>query len=100
MHGFPVRPINYYGDKMAKAKPKKEDSQLVHELIPLHEKCSEEEKKELLEKYKIIPQELPKILLSDPAIRHLDVKPGDIIKITRNDPKAGKITYFRVVIND
>ena len=79
---------------------KKETTQLVHDLIPIHEICSEEEKKLLMEKYKVIPQELPKIKISDPAIRHLNPKVGDIIKIKRKDPKAGISIYYRVVIHE
>ncbi len=71
-----------------------------HVLYSKHEKLSEKEKRELLKKYNITLKQLPKIRINDPAIKHLNVKPGDIIKITRNSPVAGKSIYYRVVIRE
>lgn len=69
-----------------------------HRLVPKHEKISEEETEELLEEYNISKENLPKIESNDSAIKNLDVEVGDIIKITRESPSAGKSEYFRVVI--
>ena len=99
----PSGPSTLKVNKMARKKEVKKTknaSPISHDLIPIHEKCTEKEKKELFKKYHIIHQELPKIHMSDPAIRHLEVKPGDIIKIKRKDPKAGISIYYRVVINE
>ncbi|MGE0793211.1 MAG: DNA-directed RNA polymerase subunit H [Candidatus Woesearchaeota archaeon] len=71
--------------------------QIQHALIPKHEKISNEEKQQIFEKYNITFKELPKIPLNDPAIRHLDAKVGDIIKITRKSPTAGRAIFFRGV---
>lgn len=71
----------------------------LHKLVPEHTKLSEEEGTRLLEKYNISKAQLPKILKSDPAIKHLDPKAGNIIKIIRNSPTTGKAEFFRVVIN-
>jgi len=46
----------------------------------------------------VTEKELPKIFSTDPAIRHLNVKKGDVIKITRKSPTAGETIYYRVVI--
>ena len=70
-----------------------------HMLVPEHSKLNKKEIQELLEKYNLALNELPKILLTDPAIEKLNVKPGDIIKITRDSPTAGISIYYRVVIN-
>ena len=67
-------------------------------LIPKHEILSEKEKDELLKKYKITLRNLPKILVSDPVVVALKAKVGDVIKITRNSPTAGKSIYYRAVI--
>ncbi len=70
-----------------------------HILVPEHQKLTKEEKTQLLEKYRITSRELPKILRSDPAIAHLNCERGDVIKIIRKSPTAGKATYYRVVIH-
>jgi len=70
-----------------------------HMLVPEHSKLNKKEIQELLEKYNLALNELPKILLTDPAIEKLNVKPGDIIKITRDSLTAGISIYHRVVIN-
>ena len=73
--------------------------QLEHVLVPLHEKLSDAEKKEILVKYNVTPLEMPKIRADDPAIRHLDVKRGDMIRIKRKSATAGTSYFYRVVIN-
>jgi DNA-directed RNA polymerase subunit H len=71
---------------------------LGHELVPKHEVLSEEEKKEVLERYKVSQFQLPKILVSDPAARAIGAKVGDVIKITRDSPTAGKTIAYRCVV--
>ena len=70
-----------------------------HLLVPEHSKLTKKEIQELLEKYNLSLNELPKMLLTDPAITNLNVKSGDVIKITRDSPTAGTSIYYRVVIN-
>jgi len=69
-----------------------------NELVPKHFVLSEKEKEELLKKYGITLKELPRILSSDPMVKKLGAKPGDVIKIERKSPTAGKTIYYRVVI--
>jgi len=69
-----------------------------HELVPKHSKLSEKEGKELFEKYSIELPNLPRIFKGDPAIQSLDVKDGDIIKISRKSPTAGETTFYRRVV--
>ena len=71
-----------------------------HILIPKHIKLNDKEKQELLGQYQITFQELPKMFKNDSAIKHLNPKPGDVIKIMRNDDTAGENFYYRGVIND
>lgn len=71
-----------------------------HELVPKHELLSEEEKKELLKRLGVKLSDLPKIRISDPAIKNLGAKPGDIVKIYRKSPTAGESIYYRVVVED
>jgi len=74
--------------------------QIEHELVPEHSKLSEKEAKDLLKKYNLTIREIPKILITDPAIVHLDVKEGDVIKIKRHSRTAGDVVFFRGVIKD
>ncbi|MSR86145.1 DNA-directed RNA polymerase subunit H [Candidatus Woesearchaeota archaeon] len=71
----------------------------AHILVPKHRKLSIEETNVLLEKLNISVNQLPRILQSDPAIRHLNAEPGEVICIERDSPTAGKANYYRVVIN-
>ncbi|HDP74063.1 MAG TPA: DNA-directed RNA polymerase subunit H [Candidatus Woesearchaeota archaeon] len=71
-----------------------------HILYFKHEKLTEKEKKDLLSRYDITGKELPKILEKDPALRHLKVKPGDVIRIHRKSPTAGSSDYYRVVVRE
>ena len=68
-----------------------------HTLTPKHLKISEKEKAQLLEKYHVTSKELPKILKTDSAIKELDAKPSDIIKIVRKSSTAGESVFYRVV---
>lgn len=70
----------------------------THQLVCKHSKVADAEKESLLQKYDITQQDLPKIMLQDPAIKHLTPKAGDIIKIERESKTAGKSTYYREVV--
>jgi len=74
--------------------------QWKHALVPLHEKMTEKESKAVFEKYHLRMHELPKINSSDPALRNLNAKPGDLIKITRKSPTAGTTVFYRGVIDE
>ena len=84
---------------MAKKRSSKRIIIGKHDLIPKHSKITDKEKKQLIEKYSISSlKEFPKILKNDPGLQGLNVKVGDIIKITRHSP-TGESTYYRVVIS-
>lgn len=57
-----------------------------------------EDVKELLKKYNVTKDKIPKIYEHDAAISTLNAKPGDVIKITRKSPTAGTTFYYRTVI--
>lgn len=71
-----------------------------HVLVPKHTKLTNEEKEKLFEKYNITTRELPKILITDPAIKNLDPKLGDVIRIERKSLTAGKSIFYRGVTNE
>ena len=70
----------------------------MHELVPKHEILTKLDKKELLERLGITEKELPKILLTDPAILEMEAKTGDVVKITRKSQTAGFSMYYRRVV--
>jgi DNA-directed RNA polymerase subunit H len=69
-----------------------------HEYVPEHIILSKDEAEEVLNTYHLKPTQLPFILVNDPAIRHLNAKPGDIVKIIRRSPTAGISIYYRYVV--
>lgn len=70
-----------------------------HVLVPKHTIVSEKEKKQVLEKFNVDFNQLPKILATDSAIKHLKPKHGDIIKVARRSRTAGESVYYRGVVN-
>ncbi|MBU2589629.1 MAG: DNA-directed RNA polymerase subunit H [Nanoarchaeota archaeon] len=71
-----------------------------HIFVPKHTKLTEEEKEKILEEYNISLSQLPKISKNDPAIKELEVKKGDLIKIERKSPTIGKSIFYRVVVGN
>jgi len=69
-----------------------------HVLVPKHEIISESEKEELLKRYGITLRQLPRIFMNDPAIKHLNPKIGDVVRIRRKSATAGETEYYRVVV--
>jgi DNA-directed RNA polymerase subunit H len=71
---------------------------LNHYLVPKHIILSEQEKKELLDKFDIVPEQLPKISVNDPVVKVIGAQAGDILKIVRKSPTAGEAVYYRLVV--
>ncbi|MFH1400534.1 MAG: DNA-directed RNA polymerase subunit H [Nanoarchaeota archaeon] len=78
----------------------KETEQIKHVLVPEHTKLSDKERQAVLDKYRIQVNDLPYILITDPAIRHLEPKVGDVFRIDRASASAGTTVFYRVVVND
>lgn len=72
---------------------------LSHQLVPKHEVLSEKDSEKALKKFKITKDQLPKILITDPAVKRIGAKVGDIVKITRKSPTAGVSEIYRLVID-
>ena len=68
-----------------------------HQLVPTHEKVAEKERTAILERLFASLKEVPRISIKDPGIRHLEPKLGDLIRISRKSPTAGRTVYYRVV---
>jgi len=69
-----------------------------HVLVPKHEIIAPEEREKVLSVYRIQPYQLPRLKASDPAAKAIGAKPGDIVKITRDSPTAGKYASYRYVV--
>ncbi len=73
------------------------DTLLNHHLVPKHEILSKKEGEKILEKYGVTPEKLPAIKENDPVAKAIEAKEGQILKITRESPTAGKTHYYRLV---
>jgi DNA-directed RNA polymerase subunit H len=69
-----------------------------HILVPKHEVLSKEEAEELLKTLNIQKEQLPKIKVDDPIAKEIGAKIGDIVRIARDSPTAGKSIAYRLVI--
>ncbi len=75
-----------------------------HVLVPEHILLSPDETADVLEKYSISIEELPKIKRSDACIRSLELRVGEIprgsiVKIIRRSDTAGISYAYRLVID-
>ena len=69
-----------------------------HVLVPEHIKVTGEDKGVVLKQLNVSLRQLPKILKDDAAIKNLEAKKDDIIKIIRKSPTAGATIFYRIVI--
>ena len=72
---------------------------LDHESVPYHEIIGEDEVAEILSKYVIDKEQLPKIRFDDPIVLEIGAKIGDVIKIMRKSQTADESAYYRLVID-
>jgi DNA-directed RNA polymerase subunit H len=69
-----------------------------HELVPKHIILSDGEVEDLLKVYNITKDKLPLIKVADPVVIAIGAKPGQVIKIVREDSPAGEAFTYRLVI--
>lgn len=69
-----------------------------HVLVPKHEILTEEEKQQILAKYKIQPYKMPQIKSIDPVVKAIGAIPGDVLRIIRKSQTAGEHITYRYVV--
>jgi DNA-directed RNA polymerase subunit H len=69
-----------------------------HNLVPKHEILDDKEKAQILTQYKIQPYQMPQIKSTDPAVKAIGAKPGDMLKIIRKSATAGEHIAYRYVV--
>lgn len=69
-----------------------------HKLVPKHEILTREEREQLLAEYKVHPYQLPQIKASDPAVKVIDARPGDVLRVIRKSSTSGEHLAYRYVV--
>uniref|UniRef100_A0A6B2LIN3 RNA polymerase subunit H/Rpb5 C-terminal domain-containing protein n=1 Tax=Arcella intermedia TaxID=1963864 RepID=A0A6B2LIN3_9EUKA len=68
-----------------------------HMLVPTHIPLSNEEKNQLLKKYKMKESQIPRLLISDPVAKYYAFESGQVIKIIRPSTIAGTYVSYRII---
>jgi DNA-directed RNA polymerase subunit H len=71
---------------------------LEHVMVPDHNIMSEAEVSELLSRYNITTEQLPKVFHDDPAVKSIGANVDDVIRIVRASHTAGRAEAYRLVI--
>lgn len=83
---------------------------VAHHLVPPHELLSEAEAQTVLAALKVVPERLPKILVTDPGLK-TDPKyvaarevreplNGRLVRIRRPSSTAGESVAYRVIVSE
>lgn len=70
-----------------------------HMLVPKHEIMTEEEISDEFSTVDYDFKDLPKIKSTDPVVKAIDAKPGNVLRITRESQTAGVFVTYRIVVD-
>jgi len=69
-----------------------------HVLVPKHEVLDSEEQEALLAELRVEAYQLPWIRASDPAVRAIGAKIGEVVRVIRDSATAGRHVAYRYVV--
>jgi DNA-directed RNA polymerase subunit H len=69
-----------------------------HELVPKHIILEDKEVEKLLNAYDIPKDKLPLIKVTDPIVKAIGAKPGQVLKVVRKGSPAGEGISYRLVV--
>jgi DNA-directed RNA polymerase I, II, and III subunit RPABC1 len=70
-----------------------------HSFVPKHIILTDDEVKDVCDKYNIVPSNLHKILIQDPMARFIGLRPGQVVKINTISPITGITPSYRICVN-